>query len=410
MMKQPVGINKLVLAFLVMMAFLDAMGFTIAVPVLPFALQQTVKDTNEVALLIGILSALYAFCQFIAAPTLGILSDHFGRRPILLLCLLGSAFGYLLFGLGGAIWVFVLSRIINGLTGGNLSVLSAYIADMSEKETRASNFGLLNAGTGAGILLGPVIGGFTASLNYQLPFFIAAGISLLALLWGYFLLPKSLDKERAARGPMRLQMLNPLVPLSNVLSLAESRKLLLCTFLYAFPFAIFGTLEVVVIKDSIGWTPEQIGFLMPLVGVIDIVVQGILIKLLLTALGEKRLLILGLSSVGLGYLLFASFVFAPSPLHLILTILLLAGGSGLVEPPLRSLLSETASKHDQGLIQGGGQSIQALAQVAGALAGGALYAHTGHASPFGVGAGMAILSILLVWRTVAASPQKRTSS
>lgn len=130
------------------------MGFTIAVPVLPFALQQQVKEPDEVAALIGLLSSLYAFCQFIAAPTLGTLSDRYGRRPLLLLYLLGSVLSYLLFAFGGVVWVFVVSRVLDGLTAGDVSILAAYIGDMSKKEMRAANFGILNVGAGAGIVLG----------------------------------------------------------------------------------------------------------------------------------------------------------------------------------------------------------------------------------------------------------------
>lgn len=405
--KKAQGIRKQVMAFLVMTSFLDAMGFGIAGPVLPFVLQHQVKDSNTLALLIGMLTAIYALCQFLAAPVLGMLSDHYGRRPLLLLCLLGSTFGYLLFGLGGTLWVFFLSRVIDGLTGGNDSILAASIADLSEKHTRAINFGMLGAVSGVGFLLGPVIGGSTAILGPQVPFFLAASLTLLNLLWGWFFLPESLNPEHRTKTAMHGQAFNPFYQMSNALRLQEIRWFLLGVFLYYLPFAAFGTLYAVLVKESLGWTSAQIGFLLVFVGITDIVVQGSLLKWLLPLLGERWLIGIGLTCVIGGYLLFGSLVFAPSPLSLLVGLLLFAGGGALAEPPLSSLLSEAAGVNHQGLVQGGSQSIQALAAMSGALGGGMLYASTNHALPFGTSAGLIMLLLLVVWRAIAVLRKKR---
>ncbi|QBD79871.1 MFS transporter [Ktedonosporobacter rubrisoli] len=390
-------LSKRAMIFLVMTSLLDAMGFGIAGPVLPFAVQKEVPDPATLALLIGGLSSLYAVCQFLAAPALGLLSDRYGRRPLLLLCLLGSALGYLLFGLGGAVWIFILSRLIDGITGGNDSILAAYIGDLSERQTRAVNFGLLSASSGIGLLLGPIVGGFTATLGYQVPFFLAAGLTLLNLLWGFFFLPESLPaQQRAAR--LDFQALNPLQHLRSVLSLKTVRWLLLCVFLYQLPFAAFGALFAVFIKESLGWNPAQISLILVMVGLTDIVVQGLLIKPLLAWLGEVRMMLVGLGCVFLGYLLFGALALLPSLVLVLLGTFLFAGGGGLVEPPLRSLLAEAAGSEQQGLVQGGSQSIQALAEIGGASAGGVLYARGGYTSLFGISAGIIVLLLLLMWR------------
>lgn len=394
------GLTRQTMAFLVMTSFLDTVGFGIASPVLPFVLQPQAHDPHTLALLLGVLTSVYALCQFFAAPILGVLSDRYGRRPMLLLCLLGSAFGYLLFGLGGALWVFLLSRVIDGLSGGNDSILAAYIGDLSEKQTRAANFGLLGAVSGVGFLLGPVIGGFTSLLGYQVPFLLAAGLTLINFLWGCFFLPESLDREHRARAVNGRQAFNLLHQPGAVLRLGEVRWFLLGVFLYYLPFAAAGTLFAVLVKESMGGTPAQIGLLLVLVGVADMLVQGLLMRWLLPWLGEARLLVVGLVCVILGYLLFASLVFVPSLLSLILAFLLFAGGGALAEPPLNSFLSEAAGVEHQGLVQGGSQSLQALAAMGGALIGGLLYAYAGHATPFLAGAGVIILLLLVLWQAI----------
>src|SRR3954468_11975669 len=145
-----------IMLFLMVMAFLNTIGVGIFLPVLAFIVQEYVRDQNNLAIAVGWLASIYAICQFIAAPGLGALSDRYGRRPILLICLLGSAIGYALFGLGGALWVLFLGRIIDGVTGGNFSILSAYVADITAPEERGALFGRVGAIAGIGMLLGPV--------------------------------------------------------------------------------------------------------------------------------------------------------------------------------------------------------------------------------------------------------------
>jgi MFS transporter, DHA1 family, tetracycline resistance protein len=160
------------LVFLLIVAFLNTMGVTIANPVVPFMTQQHLSNPNDLALTVAWMVSSYGICQLLASPGLGLLSDRFGRRPILFICLLGSAIGYLIFGLGGALWMLFAGRIIDGLTGGNFSVLFAYIADITEPEERGKYFGGVS---GLGFIVGPSIGGLLAGMTYSAPF-IAASI------------------------------------------------------------------------------------------------------------------------------------------------------------------------------------------------------------------------------------------
>lgn len=221
--------KRKIVFFLAVVAFLNTMGFTIIGPVVPFMTRQYLGNPNDLAVVVGWLLSIYGICQMLAAPGLGLLSDRYGRRPVIFICLLGSAIGYLLFGLGGALWMLFLGRIIDGLTGGNFSVLFAYVADITEPEERGKYFGIFGGISGVGFIVGPAIGGLLANVSYSMPFLVAAGVTLLNLVWGFFFLPESLNKEHRLT-TMRLRDLNPLAQLGTVFNMANLRWLLLAGF------------------------------------------------------------------------------------------------------------------------------------------------------------------------------------
>jgi len=395
------------ITFLVVTAFLNTMGAGILSPILPFIVRQYIGNEHTLAVVVGWLVAVYALCQFIAAPGLGALSDHFGRRPLLLICLLGSAIGYGLFGLGGTLWALFLGRIIDGLTGGNVSILFAYIGDISTPEERAKYFGLFGAAAGSGFIVGPVLGGLVAQISYAAPVYLAAATFVATVLWGYFTFPESLNKEdRTVR--TSLVGLNPFKHLRNVLTLPQLRWLLLATFFFTFPFAMFASLTAVLLKDSLGWTPASIGLVYFVVGIGDILMQGVLIGRLLPIFGEVKLTIGGLVGEMLAYLLIGAIAFVPSPFFLWGGIVCYTIGSGLLEPSLGGLISRAAGPGQQGLVQGGNQSIQSLARILGPVCGGVLYAHVGHASPYWSGAVIVGLAILATGLAIPALQADRS--
>ncbi|HLI87771.1 MAG TPA: MFS transporter, partial [Ktedonobacteraceae bacterium] len=343
--------NKKIIAFLIVVVLLNTMGMTIIVPVVPFMTLKYMSNPKDLAVVVGWMVSLYGICQLLVAPGLGLLSDRFGRRPVLFVCLLGSAIGYLLFGLGGALWMLFLGRIIDGLTGGNYSVLFACIADITKPEERGKYFGMVGGFSGVGFILGPVIGGLLASISYSVPFIVAAVVFLLDLIWGFFFLPESLRKEHRVTS-IRLRDLNPLKQIGNVFTMANLRWLLLAGFLYALPFAALQSNLTILMKDSLGWNATQAGLVATLVGVVDIAVQGVLVGKLLPIFGDMNLGIGSLMLVAISYLLLGSIALVASPLLLIAGVILFAGSGGLVENALRSLTSRAVGPRQQGMVSG----------------------------------------------------------
>ena len=389
-----VGRSSLVL--LLVITLLNTMGITIIVPVVPFLLVPYLAHPNTLAIIVGWLTAAYAICQLLAAPGLGVLSDRFGRRPILFLCLLGSVVGYLLLGLGGALWVLFLGRIIDGVTGGNISVLFGYVADITEPQDRGKYFGMLGAAASVGTLIGPAVGGLLATINSRAPFFAAAGLLLLTLVWGYFFLPESLNQEDRIPS-IAVSDLNPLKQLASVFRWTNVRWLLLAWFFYAFPVGILQSTITVLMKDSLGFTVTQAGLVVTVLGAADILVQGVLVGWLLARLGNIRLALIALVLVGISYLVLGSIAFLAIPLLLLVGIILFASSGSLVENALRGLISALVGQREQGRVSGAMQSVQSLGWVVGPLVGGFVYTAWGHFQAYVLASFIIVLAIVCVW-------------
>ncbi|GHO46926.1 tetracycline resistance MFS efflux pump [Ktedonospora formicarum] len=390
---------------LLVIALLNTMGMTIIIPLVPFLTLQYLAHPTNLAAIVGWLTAVYGICQLIAAPGLGVLSDRFGRRPILFICLLGSAFGYLIFGLGGALWLLFLGRIIDGLTGGNISVLFGYIADITEPEDRGKYFGMLGGVAGIGSLIGPTLGGLLATINYRAPFLVAASLLLLTLVCGYFLLPESLDKEHRITS-ISVSELNPLKQLASAFRWKNVRGLLLAWFLYALPVSMLQATLTVLMQGRLGFNATQAGLVVTLVGAVDILVQGVLVGWFLTMLGNIRLGLIALVLVGISYLVLGSIAFLATPLLLFVGIILFAGSGSLVENALRGLISEMVGRHEQGRVSGATQSLQSLGWVVGPLVGGFMYTAWGPFQAYASATFSIVFAILCLW-IVLPLPQRQ---
>ncbi|MBO0794922.1 MAG: MFS transporter [Ktedonobacteraceae bacterium] len=390
------SVGRTSLVLLLVIALLNTMGITIIVPIVPFLTVQYLAHPNTLAVIVGWLTAAYGICQLIAAPGLGVLSDRFGRRPILFICLLGSAFGYLILGLGGALWLLFLGRIIDGLTGGNISVLFGYVADITQPKDRGKYFGMLGAAASVGSLIGPALGGLLATINYRAPFLAAACLLLLTLIWGYFLLPESLDNEHRITS-ISLNELNPLKQLASAFRWANLRWLLLAWFLYAFPVGMLQTTITVLMKDSLGFNATQASLVVTVLGAVDILVQGVLVSWFLTRLGNIRLGLIAFALVGISYLVLGSIAFLATPILLLVGIMLFAGSGSLVENALRGLISGMVGRHEQGRVSGATQSLQSLGWVVGPLIGGFIYTAWGHFQVYVSASLITLLAIVCVW-------------
>lgn len=362
-MKKTVSTNSRMIFILATM-FLNFLGFSIIFPILPFMVEKYVSDPHQVAVYVGLLLSAYAFCQFVSAPGLGALSDRHGRRLILLLSLLGSVIGYLIMGIGGAIWVLFLGRIIDGLTGGNISTIYAYMADITEPRDRGKYFGLLGVAAGFGMVFGPAIGGFLALIHLSAPLFIAAGITFLDILLGYFILPESLSEEHRSEKVL-LNHLNPLKQFRVIFSSKALKLLFLSTFFYFIALNAMYANNSVFAKDVFYWNPTQIGIMLFVVGLVDIFSQGVVLRKLLPKLGENKVATLGLIITALGFIVAAITAEFPSVIVFYIAVILFNFGGGLFEPSQGGLISTTAGPKIQGRVQGANQGMQSIARIIG---------------------------------------------
>lgn len=360
--------------FILFTGFLSILGIGVIIPVIPFIVEKYVDPahTNEIAVYVGLLVSLYSFCQFFAAPVLGALSDKYGRRPVLLLCLFGSAIGYILFGIGGSLTVLFIARAIDGITGGDVSTVIAYVADVTKPQERGKYFGVVGATIGLGFMLGPTIGGLVASISLSAPVFLAAGFTIINMIYGYFVLPESLDKQHRM-ADFSLHHLNPFLQLNNILKNNILKALLITGFFYFFAFSELTSIITVFFKDTFHWTPGNIGLYFFVLGMGDIFTQGYLTGKLLPKFGPVKLAFAGFITTGIAYLINSvipvfSYVFLAY-----VYIVIYAVGSGLFEPSFGGLLSGVAGPQEQGRVQGASQSMQSITRIIAPLLAAFLY-------------------------------------
>lgn len=383
---------RAVLWFLLSTMFLGAMGLGLVVPVMPFMVAQLVEP-DRVASLTALLSASYAAASFLAAPTLGVLSDRFGRKPILIVSLLGSVVGYIVFGLADAFWILVLGRLVDGFTAGNFSAVLAAVGDSTRSDDRARIFGYIGATAGAGLIAGPAIGGVIARFGLTAPVYFAAAVTCANAIFGAIFMRETRART-AATEPLTIRRLNPIAQLSVLLRMAELRPLLVVSMLFAVALAMMGALVAVFARDTLGWTVAEVSIVFVLVGGCDVVVQGLLLGRLLRWIGERRAGLLGLGLAALGLFGLASVRVVASSVVFVLSVGAFAIGEGIFTACLGSGISNTASPEHQGRVQGGSQSLQAAMQIVAPLLGGFLYARIDAMAPYILGGCCVLISAL----------------
>ncbi|UPK68352.1 MFS transporter [Chitinophaga filiformis] len=350
---------------------LNSIGLSIVLPLLPFLVGNYLPP-QQVVVGMSLLMSVFATCTFFAAPAFGALSDRYGRKYILIISLLGSVAGYVLFGIGGALWMLFLGRIIDGLTAGNISILFAYIADTTQPDERAKWFGYIGAVMGIGKIGGPALGGLLGSISIGLPFFVTAGLILLSALATYFLLPESLNIERRTKH-LSLNSFNTFSHFRDVFSLNGVLLLLITGILFYISLSIFQFNLTVFLKDVYQWTPAWIGAILTLVGICEIVVRAVLLPLLLKHFNEKSIGVVGLVTVTVGLSSILVSIYIHSAVIIAIAIICIICGEGLFDPTYNGKLSQLVEENNQGKLQGVNQSLQALNNMLVPLCAAAIY-------------------------------------
>ncbi|HKF63201.1 MAG TPA: TCR/Tet family MFS transporter [Dongiaceae bacterium] len=364
------------LAVILATVLLDAAGYALMFPTLP-SLLRALTGQSEISVLFGAMLALYAFTQFVFTPMLGVLSDRYGRRPVLLLSLAGSTIDYLIMAFTPYLWLLFAGRAMAGLTSANTAIATAYITDITPEAQRARRFGLSQAFFGAGFVMGPVIGGVLGDIWVRDPFIFAAALNGLNLAIVLFVLPESHRPQRKpiAQNPadgklIDWRVVNPLVPLGWALTFRALVPLLVVFSLISLGGQTYGTIWVLFVEDRFGWTETEVGLSLAMFGGLVILAQAFAIGPVTARLGERGTLLLGLGCEAVTLLVFA---FAHAGWIAFAAIALLAfGGVGL--PALKSLQTKAVDPARQGELQGVAGSLWSLGAIFGPLAFSWIYA------------------------------------
>jgi DHA1 family tetracycline resistance protein-like MFS transporter len=380
--------SPLVIIFITV--FIDLVGFGIVIPVLPLYASRFDASPVVVGMLLGVFSAM----QFIFSPILGKLSDRVGRRPVLLLSLIGTAIGFLIMGLANTLWLLFVGRIIDGITGGNISTAQAYIADVTSKEQRSRAMGLIGAAFGTGFIVGPAIGGLMSSISLAAPFYFAAALAAANAVALYFFLPESLSAEHRSRERQRYSI-------RQVFEEAGSWQLgaVMATFFFAtVAFALLTATYPLFTAREFGYDASDNGYIFAYLGLLGALIQGGLLGRVLKLFGEKPLVVAGIIFMAAG--MFAL------PASGTLTMLLVAStavavGNSLVTPILSGLASKSVSAAWQGRALGVLQSAASLGRIIGPVLGGVLLTYderhaTAHFGRVTYWAAAAIMTIALL--------------
>jgi MFS transporter, DHA1 family, tetracycline resistance protein len=389
------------LGFIFFTLFLDILGLGLVIPVLPKLIEQfTGGNTSDASFYSGVLIAVYALMQFIFAPVLGSLSDQFGRRPVILLSLLGLGLDYVILAVAPNLAWFFVGRVIAGITSASISAGTAYIADVSPPEKRAQNFGLLGAAFGLGFIAGPALGGLLGGTDLRLPFWVAAGLTLLNVLYGFFILPESLKPEnRRSFDWARANPIGSLTALSKypvVLSLAAS------IVLSSLAQNALQSTWVLYTGYKFGWDTQAVGISLAVVGVTAAIMQGGVIRILLPKLGERRAILLGQISF-----IFSLTLYGLATQGWMMYVIIIVGAIGNVGgPALQGLISRSVPANEQGAVQGSVSSLTSLTGVVGPLVANTAFGYfISEAAPvkipgiaFFIGAAFITLSLVLINR------------
>ncbi len=385
--------RSLVVLFLTV--FVSLIGFGIIIPLLPFYAQTFGASPTT----IGLLFAGFSIGQFIAAPVLGDLSDRWGRRPILIFSLLGTVVSFALLAVAHSITLLFIARIVDGLSGGNITTARAYIGDIATDENRAKRYGLIGAAFGLGFIFGPALGAIFAHISYTAPIWAAAALSAIAALLAFLWLPE--PERHVSEGD---------VPpwwraIGDLMSRPAIRAILIVDLGYWFTFSVFQTTFALFGQRRFGWDAPHIGYVLAIFAVFGVVVQTSVVGRVTRALGDRRTLVTGLGLAALGL---AGASLARSVPMFVVALAPAALGMGLSSPTLLSLISTSVPRGEQGLAQGAAGALESLGRIAGPVFGNSMLQQFGEGSAYGAGA-LVLLTTMAIAATTAAARSSAAS-
>ncbi|MCA9369410.1 MAG: MFS transporter [Pseudomonadales bacterium] len=368
-----------------LIVFIDLLGFGLILPLLPFIAEKFQANPLQ----IGLLAAAYSFFQFIAAPIMGRLSDRYGRKKLLFISQLGTVAGFILLGVAHTLPLLFLARIVDGITGGNISIAQAYIADVTTTKDRAKGMGMLGAAFGLGFIFGPALGGFLSQWGFWVPAFFAAGIAGIAAISTALFLEETVDVKAAVT---KKQASFSFSKLKETLATPVLGILIGVFFLISLAFSAMQGTFALWSQDTLGWGPTQTGYLFAYIGVMSVIMQLVVLPRVVKRFGERTVFKMSIPLLGLGL------AGIPLSIHIGLLLLstgLLVMGNSLANPTIQSIASENVDKEEYGGTLGFLQSSASLGRILGPVLGGELYAVVSKDAPY-VASGLILFVTYLI--------------
>jgi len=362
----------------------NLIGFGIIIPLLPFY----AETFGASPFVVGMLFGSFSIAHLIASPLLGHWSDHWGRRPVLIFSLLGTVVSFVMLALAHSLALLFAARIVDGLSGGNITTARAYIADVTDESNRAKAFGMLGASFGLGFILGPAISGFFVKISYTAPIWAAAAITLVATALAWFWLPETVHRVHATAG-------SPWKALRELGTRAPLRKLFAIDFLYWTCFAVYQGTFALLGERRFHFDAKEIAYILAAFGVLGVIVQGGMVAPVVRRLGEKRTLEIGLVLAAASW---GATAFAPTAMIFFALLVPGALGIGFCTPAVTSLLSTAAGRHEQGRVQGAAGALESLGRALGPVWGNGSLQWIGTPAPYGSAALLLLGTALLTTR------------
>ena len=372
--------------------FVNLVGFGIIIPLLPFYAETFGASPT----IIGLLFAVFSLCQLVAAPALGDLSDRYGRRPILIFSLAGTVVSFVMLAVAHSVWMLFAARIVDGLSGGNISTARAYVADITEPKDRARAYGIIGAAFGLGFILGPALSGVLSGISYTAPIWAAAAFTVVATLMAWLWLPETVHRSQAGTG-------SPFSYLPELLRRPAARRILTIDFIYWLAFTTFQTTFSLFVSRRFGFGVAKTGYFFATFGILGAVIQGGCIRPVVARIGDRRTFVLGLVCGAAGLV---SAALAHSVALFALALVPLALGMGFGHPTISSLVSLAAGDDEQGRMQGAASAIESLGRTVGPVFGNASLQHYGESTPYISAAALLVLALLITAGSDVGDPDR----